>query len=749
MKTAALLAALLFAGPRFAPGEADDVAVAGTVRSSEGAPIEGARVASQPGGPSSKTTTDASGRFLLRDAGGASLRVEADGFEPALVPVRPSEEISVWLRPIGVAAAVTVTASRTPREVRDTPASVVVLSSDDLAVSAAPASDDALRSVAGFSLFRRSGSRTSNPTTQGVSLRGTGASGASRAAVLEDGVPLNDPFGGWVYWGRVPLASLDRAEVVRGGASELYGSPALGGAIQLVRRAPADAPALSADVFAGSERARDAGLFASYRRGLYGAALAGEVFSTEGYVPTAPRERGPVDSGASSRHGTADLTVERREAGSRIFLRGSLFDESRVNGTDLQTNDVRLSEGTAGAEGVAGATGAATWTVRAYGSTQRFHQTFTSIAADRSSERILRFQTVPADAVGTSAQLARTLGDHLLVAGAEARRVKGESREEVPGTPASFLTAGGRESSGALFVEDVFRAGSEWTLTAGVRWDAWSDDDARRATSGGTTAGTVTRFGRRSETAWSPRISALYRASGVFSVAASSYRSFRAPTLNELYRSFRVGNVSTAANEDLSPERSTGGELAIAADLPGSRFHGRAAVFWMEIDDAIGNRTLTVTPTVINRRRENLGTVRARGAEADVQARFYPWSIRAGYLYADSSVLSAPSAPDLAGLRIPQVPRHQATLRVEYRQGGGVAALQARAAGRQFEDDENRLPLRSFWTADLFFSLALSRVIEPYVAVENVFDRDVETGRTPVTTLGAPRQLRIGVRVRR
>ena len=58
--------------------------------------------------------------------------------------------------------------------------------------------------MVGFSLFRRSGSRYANPTSQGVSLRGLGASGARRALVLVDGLPLNDPFGGWVYWARVP-----------------------------------------------------------------------------------------------------------------------------------------------------------------------------------------------------------------------------------------------------------------------------------------------------------------------------------------------------------------------------------------------------------------------------------------------------------------------------------------------------------------------------------------------------------------
>src|SRR5262249_59508076 len=84
----------------------------------------------------------------------------------------------------------------------------------------------------------RSGSRTANPTSQGVSLRGVGASGASRALVITDGIPLNDPFGGWIYWDLIPRESIARVEVLQGAASSLYGTDALGGVINIVGRDP-------------------------------------------------------------------------------------------------------------------------------------------------------------------------------------------------------------------------------------------------------------------------------------------------------------------------------------------------------------------------------------------------------------------------------------------------------------------------------------------------------------------------------
>lgn len=160
-------------------------------------------------------------------------------------------------------------AARVPEPLAETPASVVVLGSRALELTPALTVDDVLRQVPGFTLFRRSGSRTANPTTQGASLRGLGGSGASRALVLDDGVPLNDPFGGWIYWSRVPRASLERVEVLRGGASELYGSGALSGVIHIARKRP-ERTRVDLDASYGSQSTPDASMAAALRRGNWG-----------------------------------------------------------------------------------------------------------------------------------------------------------------------------------------------------------------------------------------------------------------------------------------------------------------------------------------------------------------------------------------------------------------------------------------------------------------------------------------------
>jgi outer membrane receptor protein involved in Fe transport len=635
-----------------------------------------------------------------------------------------------------VADEVTVTATRTEQRLGDTAASVVVLSSEELKSTAAGTVDDALRQVPGFSLFRRSGSRFANPTTQGVSLRGIGASGASRALVLADGVPLNDPFGGWIYWSRVPRLSLGRIEVLRGAGSDLYGSAALGGVVQLLRRPPSQR-AMAVEMAYGDRDTPEGSLFLSDRRGPWSASLAAEGFRTDGYVPVEPESRGAVDAPAASRHSTAELTLERQVSQEgRLFLRGSWYDEDRDNGTRLQVNDTTIRQVSAGLDGTAGGG----WlTLRAWGSDQDYFQTFSTVSADRDTERLNREQTVPAEARGGSAQWTRTIGDrHAVVAGLDLRQVEGTSFETALTGPTPVrVEAGGTQRTAGLFVEDLARLGPRLSLTLTGRIDGWRNESLRNL--------------EREETAFSPRASLLFRATDRWSWTASAYRGFRAPTLNELYRAFRVGDVLTLANEDLEAERLGGAETGAVFTSPGGRATARGVLYWMDVDRSIANVTLAVASGLITRQRRNLGHTRSRGLELEGTARLGDrWTLSGGYLFSDSTVASAPAEPGLEGLRLAQVPEHQASAQLRFVDPLlGTLGLQARWTGDQFDDDRNELRLGSFATVDALVSRPVARGLEVFLAGENLLDERYETGRTPVRSLGPPRTARLGLRFER
>jgi outer membrane receptor protein involved in Fe transport len=604
-----------------------------------------------------------------------------------------------------VTESITVTATRTETRVADTPASVVVLSREALETTAAPTLDDALRQVAGFTLFRRSGSRVANPTAQGVTLRGVGASGASRALVLDDGVPLNDPFGGWVYWGRVPRGSVARAEVLRGGASDLYGSSAMGGVIQFIRRRD---EALTFDASAGSDTT------GSLYWGNARASVAAELFRTSGYVLVRDAQRGAVDVEADSEHAALDATLRH----STAFARGSYYAESRHNGTPLQRNDTSSLHLALGADWFGGALA-----VRAHGSEQDYVQTFSAIAANRNSESLTVEQRVPSSGAGASAQYTRALGRrHVVIAGTELRTASGTS-DELRFTPNGTFAveAGGRQTTGAAFAEDLFAITPALSLTAGVRADWWRNDGADV---------------RTTQSQANPRVSLLWRASEALSLSASAYTAFRAPTLNELYRGFRVGNVNTLPNASLEAENLTGFELGARAR------NARLTIFLMNVSDTIANVTLSQTPTLITRQRQNLGRTRSMGAELDGEWRFgEQWRASVSWLFVDASVREG----DLRGKRVPQVARNQATAQVTWKRIGA----QLRWSAMQFDDDRNELPLDAYFVADVFASHRMTRSLEATFALENVFDEEIEAGATPVVTLGQPRAWRIGVRYSR
>ncbi len=650
---------------------------------------------------------------------------------------------------------VVVTATRTEQRLGETPASVTVLTREDISRTAAQSLDDLLRQVPGFSLFRRSSSLVGHPTTQGVSLRGIGPSGASRALVLLDGVPLNDPFGGWVYWDRVPLQSIEQVEVVRGGGASVWGNYALGGVINIITRRPTERAAFLEGSY-GTGDTVHADLLLTEAFGPFRLSLEGTYFSTDGYKVVSASRRGAIDVDAGSEHvtfnGRAELVLSPDLS---VFVRGTYYEESRDNGTRLQINH---TDAGSFATGVRARTGdGSEWIATVFTDVQAFRSTFTAQASDRSSETLALDQRVPTTSVGAALSWTRAVGAHRLLAGTDFRWIDGETDERVyaAGAFARTRVAGGEQQLSGLFVQDVYRPIPMLELVAGVRGDYWrAYNGFRRDTPppagipARQTYSDIDRFGV------SPRVAAVVHVTASTDVRASAYQGFRVPTINELYRVFRVRNDVTAANEHLKPERLTGGEAGV--EQRWGPFTGRATAFWNEVADLIANVTLTTRlpdcpAGTTCRQRQNLDRARIRGVETELELRpARDWRIIAGYTFTDATVLDAPQQVALEGKRLAQVPRHGASVTVRYDNPALLtAAATVRFVGRQFEDDLNTLPLGSYALVDLFLSRRLARWAEVFVGIANLLDTTYTTGRTSegVVSIGAPFRAHGGVRL--
>ena len=584
---------------------------------------------------------------------------------------------------------VVVTASRGEETIADSVALVTALDREDLADSPGALVDEALSRVPGFGLFRRNTSFISHPTTTGVSLRGIGPSGASRTLVLWDGIPLNDPFGNWVYWNRLPTLFLDRVEVARGAASPLYGSSALGGTVQLLSRR-AEPGQLRFRGRLGSFGIQDGEVFGADEVGGVSVVGAARMLNSEGYHRIREAERGAVDEPA----GVDFRSMVGRAESGPVHFSVNYYSEDRRNGTPTQINSSRLVM-------LEGGVTREDWDLRVFGQDSRLNSDFSRILAGRDRE------------IPTSQQMYEYSG----VGGVFTTRIAADLQAGADWVRTSW----GDHSQNRLggFVQKRLELTPELELLADGRLDLWQNAGTRASIN--------------------PRLGLNYQVAGSAALRASAYRGFRAPSLNELYRPFRVGNVRVAANDQLGEETLYGVEAGI--DLyPSDSLLLRGNAYWNALRDTVGNVTLEVNDEGVFRQRQNIGRSTARGFEAEAYAfASDELEVFAAYLYSHTSV-------EETGLRIPQVPLHQGVVGAAWR-GPAVVRADLRFLSEQFEDDRNELPMAGFASLGVRVGVPVNERFTVFLAGENLLDAEIISARTPIETLGTPRAIHIGVDV--
>ena len=587
----------------------------------------------------------------------------------------------------------------------DAPALITAL--DNATLDAIPGVnlDDRLRSVPGFTLFRRTSSLVANPTTQGVSLRGIGSSGASRTLVLWDGIPANDPFGGWVYWDRFAPSQLDGVEISRGASTSVFGDLAMGGAVALFSQPPKrEHFELSYDGGNLNSHEVSGGASNSWRQ--FAVSGFARAFTTDGYFIVPKRLRGAVDTPANVEFVAANARVDYFDATNRLFVRFDMLGEHRDNGTAAVKNSTGF--GTIAAN-YSHATSHDQFSGLFYYSSEQFQAGFSAVAANRATERITMFQTVPSNAVGAAAFWRHVQTHWHFLAGADTQRVEGTSTDRL--VPTGARIGGGTILQHGIFGQFDYTAGPV-QLFLGARHHFTGGGDTFFSPNAGFALGH-----RR------------LRARG------SVYRAFRAPTLNELFREFRQGNTDTLPNPALRPETVFGTEVGF--DYVGELTHASLTFYRNELDNLITNVTLQTGSTIIRQRR-NAAAALARGIEASVRRDFGPIHGEIAYLFADSRFNTGP--------RLSQVPRNQGSARLSYQHKAFFMSAGLRASSLQFDDDLNVFVLGGFAVMQADVSQRLTKQLTVRAAFENLLDRQYVVALTPIPNTGSPRLWRIGLR---
>ncbi len=725
------------------------VPVTVTVEDSAGAVVSGASVKEASGALLGRTDTN--GRLTFDCSMPCQIRVDAEGFKGKDVEISANTTIS--LEPAGATQQVTVTAYRTPLGELESPVSTRTLSPVELQTAAPITMDGQVRQLPGVELFRRSSSLVANPTSQGISLRGLGSTSASRTLVTSDDVPLNDPLGGWIHWEEQPELAVSSIDLVRGGASDLYGSSAIGGVMNVgIVRPTATMAELRSSY--GGLGTYDASGLAETKHGPWGVMGAGGALGTDGFIQEAPWQRGPVDIN-SNVHAQNGLVLGEHDRGPlRLFVRGSGFNEDRSNGTPYQVNGTRLWRYAAGGDWRGPHDGSLA--ARFYGSDEHYHQTFSSISnlpnfgdptcSYRCGEIPTRYSQVPDNELGAAALWSQPLGAGLLLlAGADVRDVRVWDREQLFGNSAALTNLSVHQRDTGLYGEALWmRKG--WTVAGSVRVDWFRNFDGYRTIWTGTAwVPAPPQPPNLEQTIFDPRLGVSRKLGQHWAISASGFRAFRAPTPSELYRSTQVGNQLTRPNSSLLSERATGWETGLASQWRWGTVRG--SYFLTQINRPIAAVTINPNSSPILLMRENLGQIESKGFSLDLGLVPLHWlAVDGGYQYAHATVTRG--TVDV-GNWIPEVARNMATLNVRaFQPRLGTLSLQSRLSGIQYDNDANTFMLHGFFKLDAYGSHDFGSHLELFAAGENLFDRTIEVSKTPTTTLATPRTARAGINLR-
>jgi len=640
-------------------------------------------------------------------------------------------------------AAIVVTGAGLPATPATPAYSAVELERDQIVSSASGRIEDVLSSVAGFQQFRRSDSRSSNASAQGATLRALGGNATSRALVLLDGVPMSDPFFGYIPFNAVAPERLDSIRVTRGGGSGPFGAGALAGTIEL-HSADADALGLfSGSLLVNNRGETEANASAASKLGAGFAVVSGRWDRGKGFF-TAPvsqsvpkSARAAFESWSVGIRGAAPLTDS-----IEIQARGLVFNDERTlrfEGADSSSE---------GADASIRLVGRGDWQFDALGYIQTRNFSNIVISSTRFV-RVLDQRNTPSTGLGGKFEIRPPLGeDHVLRIGADYRRSAGELREEAYSAFTGSLNerrqAGGRNSDFGLFVENDWSLDA-LVLTGGVRLDRTIIENGfYRAVDANNILIGETIAPDRSDWTFSYRVGAAYQMSEELRVRAAAYRGLRLPTLNELYRPFVVFPIVTQANAALENEQLEGFEAGIDWTVSeGVEFSMTA--FDNRVENAIAN--VTLTPTL--RQRQNLPAIEARGLEGAFTLTQGAVSLNVSAAYTDAEIDGRGASLALGGNRPPQTPEFAAGGTLAWKPAEGwLLSVTLRHIGAQFESDQETGILPAVTTLGLYAQVPISDNIALVFRGENLLDETIVTRNSNgALDLGVPRTVWGGIKV--
>jgi outer membrane receptor protein involved in Fe transport len=636
---------------------------------------------------------------------------------------------------------------------------------DDFSNSAPRTLDELLAKEPSFSLYRRQTSLFGNPTSAGVSLRNTGATAASRTLVVLDGIPQNDPFGGWVYWARHDPSTLESVRIVPAARAAVWGNASPAGVVQLTSH-PAFEERHLLRVGGGGQGTYSASTSHTLVADDDSLAVTFSAFGlhSDGFYAVPSWQRGTIDRKLAIDSYGADLKLAWRAApGITIEPMFSWYEEDRNNGTPLAGNSTEALD--FALRVTSEDDGGISWQALAYQQQRRFQSMFTSVNATRTAEvpSLDQFH-VPGDGTGAAFTLQwKPEGPWSLTTGADFRKTDGATNEDAGFVAGSFVRrrqAGGEQSLTGIFAATGYEVSSDTRIDASARLDAWELEDGRRIEKSLVNGSTLRKDIQpdRDGTEPSFALALSHDLTNDVTLGLSAGTSFRLPTLNEWNRPYRVRNDITEANPALDPERFYSIEGTAdwqAADC--LKFD--ASVFHHWIRDAIANVPITdpaqitaifgaIPPGGSGSQRQNVDEARVLGVQAG--AEWQPQqevTLRLDGIWSDTEFSESTNQPLLEGKPFPQAPDLRVIAAADWHATETLTFSAGYEYGANQYDDalaQRRIP--SYTSARIGATWQATEQVMLHARVDNLFDEEIATGLSSdgIRTIAAPRSFWIG-----
>ncbi|MGB0743517.1 MAG: TonB-dependent receptor [Opitutales bacterium] len=579
-----------------------------------------------------------------------------------------------------------------------------------------------------FAVYRREGSRQANPTAQGISLGNTGATATSRTLVLRNGIPQNDPFGGWIYWTRFPKSGISSVEFLTPGRGLAWGSGSAGGVILLKDLSPFESDGYF-DLELGAPGSVSAYARQNYVEGTLAVSLEAYGATYDGFKRVHPSDRGPIDTEASLKNLGARLALEIERSNGAWLFEGSGYTEDRSNGLPLAKNSTDALDFSARRKFES-----ADWaaTVLAYGQYREFQNTFSATDAARENDRVVLDQfSVPAWSAGGAISVAGTVnGQTEFLGGIDTRWTTGETNERFFNDGTGFLRE--REGGGDQFVVGAF-AGLRWfkgqfDFEASGRLDYWRIYNGRLIVEDltGGAAGSRDDFGDRQSTEPSGQITLGWEPNADWRIELAAAYNFRLPTINELYRPFRIGNDTTLANAELEPEHFRSLRASAEYSPLESRLRLSAAVTHYRIKDAVVNVTLDPDPAGALAQRLNVPDAEVFGIELGADYTLTDAiDLNLRYAYSRATFESSAGGVDIDGNSFPLAPEHRFSASLLYTENKWLAELRGRYESDSFDDTNNNREIPDGFTIDAGLQYQLDERTSLRIRAENLLDATI------------------------